>query len=108
MYPNISTLIEIGTSYEGRPLRVLKLSSGPGRPGMFFDSALHAREWAGPPVALYAINELTENLAANLETLEQADFYFLPVANPDGYVYTWETVSFIISRFVWRISCKLN
>jgi carboxypeptidase A4 len=64
-YSSIASIIEIGTSLEGRPLRVLKLSNGPGKAGIFFDTVLHAREWIGPPTSLYAINELTENLANN-------------------------------------------
>jgi len=91
-YSQIASIIEIGTSIEGRPLRVLKLSNGAGKPGIFFDTVLHAREWIGPPTALYAINELTENLANNQALLDNADWYFLLVANPDGFVYSWTDV----------------
>jgi murein tripeptide amidase MpaA len=91
-YSNIATLITIGASYEGRTMRVLKLSNGPGKTGIWFEAAIHAREWLAPPVVLYTINELTENLALNQAMLDKNDFYLLPVANPDGYVYTWTTV----------------
>ncbi|KAF4529349.1 hypothetical protein B566_EDAN017361, partial [Ephemera danica] len=91
-YPQIATLIDIGKSYEGRPMRVLKLSSGPGKCAIFFDGAIHAREWIGPPTILYAINQLTEHAETNQAFLDKNDFYFLPVTNPDGYTYSW-TVS---------------
>ncbi|KAF4522285.1 hypothetical protein B566_EDAN011981 [Ephemera danica] len=73
-------------------MRVLKLSNGPGKNGIFFDSVIHAREWIGPSTVMYAINELTENLAANQAMLDNNDFYFLLVTNPDGYEYTWTDV----------------
>lgn len=91
-YPNIASIIDIGESYENRPMRVLKLSNGPGKSGMFIESVIHAREWIGPPTVLYAINELTENLAENQAMLDAHDFYFMPVANPDGYAFSWTDV----------------
>ncbi|XP_059477421.1 carboxypeptidase B-like [Neocloeon triangulifer] len=101
-YPALASIIEIGNSFEGRPLRVLKLSNGPGKSGLFMESVIHAREWIGPPVLLYAINELTENLANNQAVLDANDFYFLPVANPDGYSYTWT------NERLWRKTRKPN
>jgi murein tripeptide amidase MpaA len=74
-------------------MRVLKLSNGAGKPAIIFDSAIHAREWIGPPTVMWVINELTENLAANQAILDANDFYFIPVTNPDGYEYTWTNVS---------------
>jgi len=92
-FPDICTLHEIGSSLEGRPLRVLQISTGPaGKPAIFIDSAMHAREWIGPPVALYTINQLTEFFDQNSALLDDIDFYVMPVVNPDGYLYSWEQV----------------
>ncbi|KAF4531692.1 hypothetical protein B566_EDAN016620 [Ephemera danica] len=101
-YPTIASIINIGSSYGNRPMNVLKLSNGPGKTGIFFDAAIHAREWLGPPTLLYSINELTENLAANQAMLDANDFYFLPVANPDGYDWTWT------DDRMWRKTRKPN
>ena len=92
-YPSIASIIEVGMTYENRPMRVLKLSTGPGKSGMFIEAVIHAREWIGPPTILYAINELTENLANNQVMLDANDFYFMPVANPDGYAFSWSDVT---------------
>ncbi|CAB3381396.1 Hypothetical predicted protein [Cloeon dipterum] len=104
LYPDIVSVQDIGTSIEGRPLRVVKLSNGPGKKAIWFDSVLHAREWIGPPTALFAINELTENLANgnNQALLDDNDWYFLLVANPDGFVHAWEN-----DRF-WRKNRNQN
>lgn len=90
--PSIATLEEIGTSTEGRPLKVLKLSNGPKNTAVFFESGIHGCEWAGPPVAMYAINQITENPAQFQYMLDRNDIYFLLVANPDGYVHSHEQV----------------
>lgn len=106
-YPELVTLIEIGTSYEGQPLRILKISNGPGKDAVVVDATIHAREWAAPPVALKAIYELVENYAENQALVDMIDWYIHPVVNPDGYIYTWSTVSIIFQcynslQFIYR------
>lgn len=92
-YPNVTSTINIGQSYEGRDLIVLKISSGgSGKPAIFVDAGIHAREWIAPPVALYIINQLVEN-SANAQLYQDVDWYVIPSLNPDGYEYTHTTVS---------------
>jgi murein tripeptide amidase MpaA len=92
-FPEICTLHEIGTSFKGRPLRVLQIKKGTApKPGIFIDSAMHAREWIGPPVAIYAINQLTEFFDQNSFLLDEVDFFIMPIVNPDGYLHTWNVV----------------
>ncbi|CAB3381385.1 Hypothetical predicted protein [Cloeon dipterum] len=91
-YSNIVSELEIGTTTEGRATRVLHISTGPGKPAIFINGAIHAREWIGPPVAMYAINQLTEFYDQNSAILNSVDFYIAPVVNPDGYVFSWEQV----------------
>ncbi|KAF4522167.1 hypothetical protein B566_EDAN010427 [Ephemera danica] len=87
-YPELASLEVIGHSFEGRALRVLKISKNDDntRPAVFVDAGIHAREWVAPPVALYVVQQLT---TAETSMLDLADWYILPVANPDGYVYSW-------------------
>ncbi|KAJ9586558.1 hypothetical protein L9F63_028399, partial [Diploptera punctata] len=49
---------------------------------------MHAREWISPAVVMYTIKQLVENFNVNKKIVEGADWYILPVANPDGYEYT--------------------
>ncbi|MCM8651787.1 hypothetical protein MZO44_17040, partial [Lactiplantibacillus sp. E932] len=45
---NLVSKIEIGKSYEGRSLDVLKFSTGANRPGIWIDTGIHSREWITP------------------------------------------------------------
>ncbi|XP_043288591.1 carboxypeptidase B-like isoform X2 [Venturia canescens] len=84
-FPDLCSVVSIGKSFEGRPLKVLRISKGePGVPAIWIDGGIHAREWISPAAVTYIINHLVENS----EQLE-ADYYILPVVNPDGYEYTF-------------------
>ncbi|XP_046389814.1 carboxypeptidase B-like [Ischnura elegans] len=86
-YPDIAKVESVGKSYEGRELKGITLSSGgSGKPLVFVDAGIHAREWIAPAVALYLIQELTEGSAQDL--LKDVDWVILPEVNPDGYEYT--------------------
>ncbi|CAL7933049.1 unnamed protein product [Xylocopa violacea] len=83
---NVASLINIGNSYEGRSMKVLKLSTGgKNKPAIFIDAGIHAREWIAPVTALFIVDQLLEN---HRNLLSQVDWYILPVLNPDGYEFT--------------------
>lgn len=84
------TLEEIGQTYEGRKLYVVKISSGGTKPAIFIDAGIHAREWIAPATALYIIHQLLE-VPSNKRLFENVDWYILPVVNPDGYEYSHKT-----------------
>merc|ERR1712226_1521374 len=86
------TTEEIGKSYEGRALRVAKISkpqnSSVSKPAVWIDGGIHAREWVSPAATTWMLKELVENNDAHPDLLENFDWYILPSANPDGYAYT--------------------
>ena len=95
--PNVASLLDLGVTAEGRMLHGIKISSGAaGRKGVVMDCLMHAREWMGGPLCLRAIDELV----ADPELRDIADFYIVPVANPDGYVYSWTEVGLAIEYTV--------
>ncbi|KAJ3507796.1 hypothetical protein NLJ89_g6100 [Agrocybe chaxingu] len=62
--------------------------------GFVILGAQHAREWVATATSLYLAHALTVDASepGSLSTLlEHFDFHFVPVPNPDGYDYTWET-----------------
>jgi len=84
-------IINIGKSYEGRDMNVLALTkAGPGKPNIWLEAGIHAREWIAPAVATFIINELVENYDQHPEYLDELNWYLLPSANPDGYMYSWD------------------
>ncbi|XP_070711790.1 carboxypeptidase B2 isoform X2 [Pempheris klunzingeri] len=94
--PSTVKLILIGSSYEKRPLYVLKLSlnNRPNKKAMWIDCGIHAREWISPAFCLwfvqYSLSFYTQNHEIT-NILDNMDVYVLPVMNPDGYQYTWTT-----------------
>ncbi|XP_009283184.1 carboxypeptidase B2 [Aptenodytes patagonicus] len=97
--------IYIGSSYEKRPLYVLKLSKSQGKSksAIWIDCGIHAREWISPAFCLWFIGHaihMRERDQTMTTLLEHFDFYVMPVMNVDGYEYTWSHPS----NRLWRKS----
>jgi len=89
--PSVASVETYGESFEGRPMKVIKISTGGNgnRPIIFIDANIHAREWITNAVATYIINELLNGQTSGLRgLLNTFDFHVAPVINPDGYAYT--------------------
>ncbi len=94
VYPNITSLTSIGTSYEGRDIWCLEITDNPGvdedEPGVFFMGLHHAREWPSLATCLYLIENLTSNYGTDPEITNMINnrrIWIIPCVNPDGYVY---------------------
>ncbi|GBP91495.1 Zinc carboxypeptidase A 1 [Eumeta japonica] len=96
-YSNYSKLVTSGTSYEGRPLLGLRISTLDGvrkllKPAVFIESGIHAREWITPAVTTYFINELLTSKLPEMRFLRDSfEWHIFPIVNPDGYHYTHTT-----------------
>lgn len=94
-YSRILTKFVAGTTIQGRTIYGLRLSNGLGgtKPSMFMQALVHAREWLAPPTNLYAVTRMCEEYYAGIgdvvQLIEGMDYYFVPVVNVDGYIYTW-------------------
>ncbi|GJQ72416.1 hypothetical protein Trydic_g3495 [Trypoxylus dichotomus] len=88
-YPSRCKVYVIGSSVQGRPLKVLRISNGnSNNKAMWVDGGMHAREWITPATVSYIINHLVHNYEAESQAIRSLDLYFLPVANPDGYEHS--------------------
>jgi len=86
-------LVVLGTSVEGRPLQGLRV--GRGAAGALVVGAQHAREWVAASSALYVAEQLVTSTDPRVAALLDAyEVLVVPVANPDGYEYTWTTDRF--------------
>jgi len=87
-YPYAS-IVTAGSTYEGRIIRSLKISTGGrNRPAFVINCGLHAREWVGPASCMYAAKYLLEG-SSSANYMSEVDYYITPSSNPDGYLYTW-------------------
>lgn len=95
--PGLARLGSIGTSAEGRPLWVLRLTAGqgpepgplPGRPQVKLVGNMHGDEPLARPLLLRLAHELVRAWAAGepraQRLLNRTDLHLLPSLNPDGF-----------------------
>jgi len=93
--PDRVTLQAIGSSLEHRPLWALRIGGGaPGATPMLIDGTLHAREWIATMVTTCIADRLVRDYATDPAIrafVDHTQLWVVPVANPDGYQYTWST-----------------
>ncbi|XP_043916390.1 carboxypeptidase B-like [Protopterus annectens] len=104
-YSSLVTREEIGNSYKGRPMYVLKLGkSSTSKKTAFIECGIHAREWISPAFCQWFVNEAVRTYETDKtmnRLLSKMTIYVLPVFNVDGYVYTWTNVcGFPYKRYV--------
>ena len=100
-YPNLITAKQIiGNSVQNRAIWSVKISDNPDvnesstEPAIYFDALHHAREPQAMACSMYYMYWLLENYGTNPEAtylLNNREIFFVPVANPDGYVYNQTT-----------------
>lgn len=98
-YPALTSAKQsIGTSLEGRALWMIKLSDNPGvdenEPELRIDALHHAREPEGMQASLWFVLWLLESYATDplaRYLIDERELYYVPVVNPDGYVYNQTT-----------------
>lgn len=109
----ISPKVSIGTSHEGRPIHVLRISNDPNvdqaKPEVLYDALHHAREPEGAMQLLYFMWSLLERYGTDpliTHIVDTRELYFVPCVNPDGYVYNETTDPF--GGGMWRKNRRDN
>ena len=70
-----ASIIDIGKSYEGRDMKVLALTkAGPGKPNVWLEAGIHAREWISPAVATFIVNKLVQDYTQHPEYLDNINW----------------------------------
>ncbi|XP_060052544.1 carboxypeptidase A4 isoform X2 [Erinaceus europaeus] len=92
-FSSLVSRVKIGHSFENRPMYVLKFSTGGGeqRPAIWLNAGIHSREWISQATAIWTARKIASDYGkdpAITSVLEKVDIFLMPVANPDGYVYT--------------------
>lgn len=95
LYPNITRLVGIGSTHMGRPLLVLEivgLNKERNCPMVWVDGGMHAREWITVSATMIFVKRLLESYGTDdyiTGLLDKTKFAIQPLANPDGYAYSW-------------------
>ncbi len=100
LYSDYVTVSEIGKSIEDRPIFAVKISDNPevneseSEGVVYFEALTHAREPMSLEATLYYMWWLLENIESDDEVrylVNNREIYFVPIVNPDGYVYNEQT-----------------
>jgi hypothetical protein len=109
---DIAELHTIGTTGQGRPIYALQLTKHPKdkvkRPAVLFSATQHAREWIAPETDMRILKWYLARYAAHdkdvKKLLEKTELWFVPVMNPDGYQYTFQSPD----TRLWRKNLRDN
>ena len=110
--PQLVKLVVLGHTHEGREIIALKLTQGAlmkrdgSRPAVLYASLQHAREWISGEVNLRTLRHFVNRWRAKdkavRDVLKNRELWFVVVANPDGYEYTFDT------ERLWRKNLRDN
>ncbi|CAO1317509.1 unnamed protein product [Diamesa tonsa] len=91
-YPQFIEVEVIGKTSESREIRAIRVTNEDtltdDTPAIFITAGLNARDWMATMSAIDIIHELVEHNYAFENFLDNLVWYILPVANPDGYIFS--------------------
>lgn len=90
----VATLEVAGQTTQGRDMHIVRMK-GPGYTDggkrLFITYNLHAREWITGMAGVYAVEHLVEKVKADPDYLAGTEVVLMPMANPDGFLYSTTT-----------------
>ena len=108
----ITKLVTIGRTTQGKDIVAVKVTKNARkvrdgkRPAVLYMSAQHAREWITPEMTTRLLRRVVDGYSSSKSIkrlLSRTELWFLPVANPDGYDYT-----FTEGQRLWRKNLRDN
>jgi zinc carboxypeptidase len=112
--PQLIKLEVIGHSRQGREIIAIKMTQGArgevdgSRPATLYSALQHAREWIAVEVDRrnmdYFIARWRTNDKQIKDMLKTRELWFIPVMNPDGYQYTFQSAD----TRLWRKNLRDN
>ena len=96
--PRLAKLVPIGTTVKGQVIYALKVTRNArtrrdgSRPAVLYAGAQHAREWITPEMIRRLMHHYLDGYATDprlRRIVDSTELWFLPVANPDGYDFTF-------------------
>ncbi|HEU5484466.1 MAG TPA: M14 family metallopeptidase, partial [Microlunatus sp.] len=111
-YPRITKLVSLGKTLQGQEIVAMKVTKDARtlpdgrRPAVLYSSTQHAREWITPEMNRRLLRYVLEgygSTAATRRIVDSRELWFVPVANPDGYDFT-----FTEGNRLWRKNLRDN
>ncbi|RHZ23947.1 hypothetical protein DYB37_013737 [Aphanomyces astaci] len=106
--PTLLTKFAISKTYSNYTIYGYKLSKGHSQ-SLYFQSQLHAREWAAVSSVVFSLASILDDIVNNKPTAaDEYDLYFVPIVNVDGYIVTWEGGYRFLRRNVNAVDLNRN
>lgn len=111
-HPRLTKLVSAGKTIRGQKILAVKVTKHASqlpdgkRPAVLYNAAQHAREWITPEMVMRLLRHFLDGYGSNPELtriINTTELWFLPVANPDGYDYT-----FTEGHRLWRKNLRDN
>ncbi|WP_022893798.1 M14 family metallopeptidase [Agromyces subbeticus] len=111
-HPTIAELEVIGQTVMGQDITAVRVTKNPARtkdgkrPATVFMGAQHAREWITPEMVRRLLDQVLNGYGSDpkiTELVNSTEMWFIPVANPDGYDFTFEE-----DQRLWRKNLRDN
>jgi predicted deacylase len=111
-HPDITKLVTIGSTVQGQDIVALKVSRHASRirdgrrPATLYVGGQHGREWISPEVMRRLAHHVVDGYRTDpmiTELVDSTELWFVPVANPDGYDFT-----FTPGNRLWRKNLRDN
>ncbi|MFC4007965.1 M14 family metallopeptidase [Nonomuraea purpurea] len=106
---DIVKLQSIGKTLRGQDILAAKVTTGARllpdgvKPATLYSATQHAREWIATEVDMRLLKYVIANRATLKDLLNKTELWFVPVANPDGYDFT-----FTEGNRLWRKNLRDN
>jgi len=113
-HPDRVKLESIGKTVQGRDILAVKVTKDAAtvpdgaRPGTFYFGAQHAREWITPEMTRRLMHHFIDDYGTDpvvTSLVDSTELWFLPVANPDGYDFTFSGAP---GARLWRKNLRDN
>ena len=111
-HPDLAKLVVIGKTVRGQDIVAVKVTHDAAavrdgsRPAVLYSAAQHAREWITPEMDRRLMHHYIDAYGTDPEItkiVNTTELWFVPVANPDGYDYT-----FTEGHRLWRKNLRDN
>ena len=110
--PSIAKVVSIGKTVNGQDIIAMKVSKNARKdkdgkkPSVLYARRQHAREWITPEMNRRLMHHVLDNYGSDpkiTRLVDKNELWFVPVANPDGYDFTFEP-----DQRLWRKNLRDN